>query len=85
MTNKPVGFGGTVLAVMLGMILVSVFDCDRKANIEKKVDKILAKQKIISNNVIGNPKISEIFYETPEGRAYLTIDGQPADEYLRSR
>lgn len=74
------------LSVLSGIILIVGLgkDIDRRfRRLEEIADNL--KPKVQTRNVIGNPDIPETFYNTPEGSAYLTIDGKPVDEYLRSR
>jgi hypothetical protein len=73
----------TVIAVTgLSIVLcLSGIKCEASRiadNIEKRNPQIQTK------NLIGTDK-PEKFYDSPEGRAYIEIDGMPVDEYLSQK
>lgn len=53
-------------------------------NVNGRLDSLSKQYQFQERNVLGNPKISEKFYEINGQRFYLEIDGKPVEEYFRN-
>ena len=76
-------FGATFVVLGIG-ITGLVLDSRHKEeikSIEAGMEALKSEYVLRNRNVIGGDA-NDLFYETPLGRAYLAVDGEPVGEYF---